>query len=87
MSNRVEAVAKEKEAFLKIKPDLMKEHVGKHVLFQGGEVRGIYNTHKEAYAEALKRYGLDTPFLLEELVLHPPTTSLNWELGLFNAQR
>jgi len=73
----------EKKRFLKLLPELRKEHEGKWVLFKGGEAKSFYDTKEEAYKNGLTLFGRNTPFLVEliaEQRLH--TGSFALEIGL-----
>ncbi len=46
---------------------------GKWVVFEGGEIRSEHENSEEAYELAVRRYGLDVPFVVVQVVSADPT--------------
>jgi hypothetical protein len=77
-----ESIHKERKKFKAQLAELIKEHLGKWVLFKDGEVISFFESQEQAYTEGLKRFGIDIPFLIDQVVEKPPqNTSFSIELG------
>ena len=73
----------EHELFTKALKGLIDEHGGEFVLWQNDEVFSYYKSFEKAYDEAITKFGLDTPFVLEkveEKIAAP--VSISWEYGV-----
>ena len=73
----------EQDAFISLLPKMLDEHPGQFTVFHAGEPAGFFRTYDEAYGFALKTFGLDTPFLVSQVI--PPDTapaSLSWYAGV-----
>lgn len=80
---RLDRVRAEQEAFDQRLDEMLKEHAGEFVVFQGGEPVAFFATYDDAYAEALNRFGVDGSFLVSEVKKHSTEpVSLSWDLGL-----
>jgi hypothetical protein len=60
------ALEKELAFFAKMKPELLTNHKGKFALIRGEEFLGAYDSAENAYAEGVKRFGLE-PFLVRKV--------------------
>jgi len=88
MDEMQKKIVAEKEAFERLRPDLMRDHTGKFVLVKDGQVHGLFPSHRDAYAAGIERFGVGQVFLVEELADRPqPSVSLTWELGLVHVVR
>lgn len=76
-------IAKEQAAFEQQVPELLKKHRGEFVLMHNGKVVGFFDTHSAAYADGLRRFGVDATFLVAQ-VIEPRTepVSFAWEAGV-----
>lgn len=57
-------IEKEFKYYLKHQPDLVKKYSGKFIVLKNEKVIGVYNSHSEAYNEAVKKEELGT-FLIQ----------------------
>jgi len=77
---------REKEEFEKHRAELERDHPGQFVLQRDGQIIGFYPTHKEGYADGVRRFGSQAVFLVEPTTKsqQEPCVSLTWELGLIH---
>ncbi len=77
------SLEQEQAAFESALPELLKTHSGEFALFKGGQPHGFFESFEEAYAAALKRFGVDTIFLIARVEPPKPLcTSLSWTAGV-----
>jgi hypothetical protein len=73
----------EQDAFEQQLDALLPDHAGEWVLFKDGKPMGFFADHVEAYEAGLKRFGLDVPFLVQQVTRHNgEVVSLAWEAGV-----
>ena len=78
---------RELQYYKKIKPELLdKKDEGKFALIKGEELIGTFNRADDAYAEGVKRFGLE-PFLLKQILREDRTEHLPaLAIGVLNAR-
>jgi hypothetical protein len=74
------ALEKEIALYEKMKPELLKNHMGKFALIHGEEYIGSYDSAVNAYGEGVKRFGRE-PFLVRK-VSEPEEVYRNQALSL-----
>jgi len=74
----------EQEAFDKLLDfSLLSDHAGEWVLFKEGRPVAFFEDHVKAYEAGLEKFGLDVPFLIEEVAKRSPeTVSFALEAGV-----
>lgn len=58
----------ERETYNRLKPLLVKYYAGKFVLIQGSRIYGIYPSFEEAVGKGYDVLGLNTVFLVKEIL-------------------
>jgi hypothetical protein len=77
---------REQDAFDASLADMLGEHEGAFVIFKDEHPVAFYDTLDQAYAEALHRFGLESVFLISQVVpRRPASVSLSWDLGVMYA--
>jgi len=77
------ALKVEQAAFDRLLPRMLEEHRGQFVVVYGQESRGFFTTYDEAYAFALDNFGLDTVFLISEVIeRNNIPASISWHSGV-----
>jgi hypothetical protein len=77
----------EQEAFDQQVDELLKEHRGEFALFKDGRAVAFFPDHPTAYTEGLKRFGLDSVFLVAPISPpHRQPISLAWTAGVMFGQ-
>ena len=83
---KLPALEAEQATFDHLLPELLKEHRGEFVVVYGQEPRGFFKTYNDAYSFALDSYGLDSVFLISEVVEHDnKPASISWSAGVMFA--
>jgi hypothetical protein len=77
------ALKVEQAAFDRLLPEMLEEHRGQFVVVHDQKPCGFFTTYDGAYAFALDTFGLDTVFLISE-VIEPDNTpaSISWHSGV-----
>jgi hypothetical protein len=74
---------REQDAFDAALPDLLVEHRGQIVIFKDERPVGFYRSFEEAYAQAIRHFGLDTVFLISKVTVEKPSSSsITWDLAV-----
>jgi len=72
--------------FERIKPDLLKHHLGQFALIKGEVLVGTFTKREEAYEEGVKRFG-NVPMLIKQVVTEEPVQQIPALMhGLLNAR-
>ncbi len=83
MDDKNAAIDSEKKAFNARLPAMLQEHVGKFVVFKGGEPIGFFSDASDAYGFAMDKYGPEGGFLIREVAPDRlEVASLTWHLGV-----
>lgn len=73
----------EQAAFEAQLDSLLSTHANEYVLLEGGKPVAFFPDHSTAYAAALKRFGVDSTFLIAQVrKTMPQPVSLSWEAGV-----
>jgi len=59
-------LGKELAIYKKMRPELLKHHMGKHVVIHGDTFAGAFDTFDTAAREAISQFG-DGPYLIREV--------------------
>ena len=76
MNSQLEAIAIEHEAFGEELDEMLKNHAGQWVVFHDRKPFEFYTSVAEAYAEAIRRFGPEGGFLLQQVA--PLSIELAW---------
>jgi hypothetical protein len=57
---------------------LAEGYEGKHVLIKGDVIVGIYDTDQEAMAEGRRRFLMQPPFLVQQILTWEPVVRCLW---------
>jgi hypothetical protein len=81
--SKLSALEVEQAAFDRLLPKMLEEHRGQFVVVYGQESRGFFTAYDDAYEFALNNFGLDTVFLISEVIERDSTpASLSWHSGV-----
>lgn len=59
-------IVREIEAYQRMRGELEKHHMGKHVVIKNGELQGAFDTFDAAARDALQRFGVG-PYLIRQV--------------------
>lgn len=66
------ALADELEYYSQHKGEWLREKPGKYVVIKKGDVLGFFPNFEKAYTAGATTYGIDTSFLVKQIVEHEP---------------
>ena len=73
MTTVADQVLEETKRFRAVLPSLLKTHRGKWVVFLNGEVKSAHDDETSAYADAIRLFGPDVPYVIAPIVETAPT--------------
>jgi len=82
-ANSIDQLQVEQDAFDAALSDLMLDHKGEFVVFKDQKPVGFFKSFQAAYESGLRRFGLDSVFLVSPVGVQPNhSSSLSWDLGV-----
>lgn len=66
------ALANELEYYARHKAEWLGQESGKYVVIRNDDVLGFFPTFQKAYTAGATSYGIDTSFLVKQIVEHEP---------------
>ncbi len=70
----------ERETYARLKPELMKRAEGLYVVIQGEEVEGPVETYGDALRVGYRRFGVDRPFLVQQILAVEPAATVSRDI-------
>jgi len=65
-------LAEELAFYARHKSEWLAGYPGKYVVIRGTEIIGFYSSFEEAYRAGASAFGIDTDFLVKQIVEHEP---------------
>jgi hypothetical protein len=68
---------RERETYARLKADLMERAEGLYVVIQGEDLEGPVETYGDALRAGYRRFGLDQPFLVQQILAVEPVAAVS----------
>jgi hypothetical protein len=69
-------LAAELQVYALHKTEWLKGYPGRYVVIKGGEILNFYPTFEDGYSAGAGAWGINTDFLVKQIVEHEPTFSV-----------